>query len=361
MNVFAHHDFDHHEQIVFCNDAATGLKAIIAIHSTALGPALGGSRMFAYPDEQAALTDVLRLSRGMSYKAAMAGLPLGGGKSVIIGDPRKDKTPALMRAFGDAVERLGGRYITAEDSGTSVPDMQAVAERTRHVSGVAEKPDGRGGLRSGDPSPQTARGCFVGLKAAVGHRLGRNGGADLAGLSVAVQGVGNVGFDLARRLTEAGATVYACDVYTPNLERAVAELGVFALAPEALMDQPVDVFAPCALGGALNRDTLPRLQAAIVAGAANNQLSGPEIDLALQERGVLYAPDYVLNAGGLIDVADERDGFDPARVEARINGIGATLREIFQRADAEGRPTQQVADRIARERIAQGAVTAQAA
>ncbi|MDX1605340.1 MAG: Glu/Leu/Phe/Val dehydrogenase dimerization domain-containing protein [Candidatus Competibacterales bacterium] len=348
MSVFTHEAFDAHEQVVFCHDAASGLRAIIAIHDTTLGPALGGCRMWPYPSENAALTDVLRLARGMSYKSALAGLELGGGKSVIIGDPRRDKHPDLLRAFAHQVDALGGRYIAAEDSGTSVEDLRLMHEFTPHVAGIADKPAADGRRRSGDPSPATAYGVFAGLRAAVAHRLGRR---ELAGLRVAVQGVGHVGLRLARLLREAGADLWLSDVDPERLQAAADELGATAVAPEAVFDLDVDVFAPCALGAVIDDRTLPRLRARVIAGAANNQLAEPRHGRLLQERGILYAPDYVINAGGIIDVALERRGFDRAQLLARLDGIHDVLLEIFHRAETEHRPTAEIADWIAEERL----------
>ncbi|GKW50143.1 Glu/Leu/Phe/Val family dehydrogenase [Halomonas sp. NCCP-2165] len=318
--MFDHPDFDHHEQVVYGCDEASGLKAIIAIHNTHLGPALGGLRVFPYASDGEALSDVLRLSRGMSYKSALAGLPLGGGKAVIIADPRRDKTPALMRAMGRLVERLGGRYITAEDSGTSEADMQWIAEETTYVTGLRRSED-----ESGDPSPFTALGVFHGLQAAVRHGLGRD---DLDGVRVAIQGVGSVGAHLAE------------------------ELGAATLPPEAIFDADVDVFAPCALGGAIDETACRRLRAKVVAGAANNQLATPAAGEALHRRGILYAPDYVTNAGGVIEVAwQRRSDYDRQAVIAQVERIGTTLATIFEGARREGKRPEQVADRLAEERF----------
>ena len=288
MSVFNHPDFDHHERVAFYNDSNTGLRAIIAVHNTHLGPALGGCRMWPYPTEADAIRDVLRLSRGMTYKSAVAGLPLGGGKSVIVGDPRKDKSEALMRAMGAAVEGLGGCYIAAEDSGTGVADMKAMATRTTHVAGVAEKRNSDGTLRSGDPSPATAYGAFIGLKAAVRSRLGTD---DLTGVRVAVQGVGSVGFRLAKHLTDAGARLWVTDIHADQAQRAEQELGAMAVAPDAIFDLDVDVFAPCALGGTINDQTLERLRAVVVAGADKNHNQSPDPSPALADLDILYAPD----------------------------------------------------------------------
>ena len=346
MSVFSHPEFDQHEQVVFGHDQASGLKAIIAIHDTTLGPALGGCRMWSYASDEEALRDVLRLSRGMTYKSALANLPLGGGKAVIIGDPQQGKSEALFQAMGDFIDSLGGRYITAADSGTGVAEMRLMAERTRHVAGASV----REGF-NGDPSPSTAYGVFVGLQAAVRHRLGRD---DLRGLKVAIQGVGQVGFGLARHLHEAGAELFVTDIVAANVQRAVDELGAHAVRQQDIYGLDVDVFAPCALGAIVNRDTLEALRAPVIAGAANNQLASPELAEELRSRGCLYAPDYAINAGGIIDVAFQRGDATPAELRAHLDGIGATLAEIFARADAEGATTTAIADRLARERLQAG-------
>lgn len=348
MPIFAHPEFDQHEQVVFCNDKATGLKAIIAIHNTQLGPALGGCRMWPYADEQQALRDVLRLSRGMTYKSALAGLPLGGGKAVIIADPRKDKSDALLQAMGAFVDSLGGRYITAADSGTGVAEMAAMGKRTRYVVGAGERQATGGGLRSGDPSPSTANGVFIGLREAVAQRLG---GRDLSGLKVAIQGVGQVGFNLARQLHAAGAQLWVSDIQDANVQRAVQELGAQAVSEEDIYGLDVDVFSPCAMGAILNDDTLKVLRAPVIAGAANNQLARPEHAEVLWRSGRLHAPDYAINAGGIIDVSYEYNGGTPEQVQQHVEGIGQTLRQIFLRAEAEGRNTQVIADSLALERL----------
>ena len=344
MSVFSHPAYDNHEEVAFYHDAKSGLKAIIAVHNTNLGPSLGGCRMWPYADDSEALNDVLRLSRGMTYKSAMAGLKLGGGKSVIIGDPRKEKTPELLRAMGDFLNTLGGRYITAEDSGTSVADMKIIGERTEYVSGVIA-----GQEHGGDPSPSTAYGVFVGLKAAVEHRWGR---ADLAGLKVSIQGVGNVGFRLAKLLKEAGAELFVTDIFQDNVDRAVNELGATAVSAEEIFDLDVDLFAPCALGAILNDDTISRLKVGAIAGAANNQLAEERHAKVLRDKGILYAPDYVINAGGIIDVYYQQLGdYNPAQVKAHIESIGTTMQEVFLRADESGETTAHVADQIAEERF----------
>ena len=347
MAVFSLSDFADHEQVVFVSDDKSGLKAIVAVHNSNLGPALGGCRMWPYASEEEAVRDVLRLSRGMTYKSAMARLKLGGGKSVIIGNPRTDKTPALLAAFARALEQLNGRYIAAEDSGTSVADMKYMTQFTRHVAGIHDKPSDEG-TRSGDPSPATAYGTFVGIQTAVKERLGRD---SLEGLRVAVQGVGNVGFDLARQLGEAGVKLWVTDIHREPLVQAGKELGATVVAPEEIFGLDVDVFAPCALGAVLNDSTLPQLKAKVVAGAANNQLAEARHGVELMKRGILYAPDYVINAGGIIDVYHERIGFDRSALLKHIEGIRENLMEVFERAREEERPTAEVADAIAEERF----------
>ena len=347
MAVFSLSDFADHEQVVFVSDDKSGLKAIIAVHNSNLGPALGGCRMWPYASEEEAVRDVLRLSRGMTYKSAMANLKLGGGKSVIIGNPRTHKTPELLAAFARALEQLNGRYIAAEDSGTSVADMKYMTQFTQHVAGIHDKPSDAG-TRSGDPSPATAYGSFIGIKAAVKERLGRD---SLDGLRVAVQGVGNVGFDLARQLKEAGAQLWVTDIHREALVQAGKELGATVVAPDEIFGLDVDVFAPCALGAILNDSTIPQLKATIVAGAANNQLAEARHGLELMKRGILYAPDYVINAGGIIDVYHERIGFERAALIRHIEGIRDNLMEVFERAREEERPTAEVADAIAEERF----------
>ncbi len=348
MSVFSHPEFDNHQAVHFCCDPESGLRAIIAVHNSNRGPALGGCRMWPYSSDEEALRDVLRLSRGMTYKSALADLPLGGGKSVIIGDPRQHKSDALLRAMGRFLEQLGGLYIAAEDSGTSVRDLKVMGEVTTQVAGVQEKPGSLGMASSGDPSPATAYGVFVGIKAAVAHKLQRD---DLRGVRVAVQGVGNVGLRLARHLREAGAELWVSDIYPEQVKRAVEELGAHPVSSAEIIDLEVDVFAPCALGAVINDQSLERLRAAVVAGAANNQLAEERHGQALLERGILYAPDFAINAGGIIDVCYERIGHDAARVQAHIERSAATLQEIFNRADRDGVSTAVVANQLAEERF----------
>lgn len=347
MPVFQHAAFDHHELVAYHADPGSGLRAIIAVHNTRLGKGLGGCRMWPYASEDEALTDVLRLSRGMTYKAALAGLPQGGGKSVILGDPRRDKTPAMMRAMGRFVETLGGRYVVAEDSGTNVADIRLMAQETRHVGGLADEKAAAAG-RTGDPSPATAYGVFVGIRAAVRAKLGRE---DLKGLRVAIQGLGNVGSRLAAHLHEAGAKLWVTDLQATAVERCVEAFGATAVAMDEIFAVEAEVFAPCALGAVINDRTLPRLKAPIVAGAANNQLAEARHDQALADRGILYAPDYVINAGGIIDIYYEGPGYDAATVRAHLDRIGETLGTVFERARQQNRPTGEIADRMAEERF----------
>ncbi|MCB9948804.1 MAG: Glu/Leu/Phe/Val dehydrogenase [Rhodospirillaceae bacterium] len=345
MCAFHHPSFDGHESVTYAHDPAVGLTAIIAIHSRALGPAAGGCRMAAYPSTDAALNDVLRLSRGMTYKNAMAGLALGGGKSVIIGDPATAKTPALLEAYARAVDRLGGAYYAAEDMGIGAQDVHVMGKVTRFVAGRPE-----GSAASGDPSPVTARGVFLGIRLAVRRALGRD---DLAGIRVAVQGLGNVGFSLCRKLRAAGADLVVADVRRAAVDAAVAELGAIPVSTDEIFDAAVDVFAPCAGGAILTGQTVGRLNARIVAGAANNQLLDDACGQALRDRGILYLPDYVINGGGIINVAAEIAGrYDPSWVEHKLQRLMTTLDEVVGEAGRSGLPTNIVADRMAERRIA---------
>ncbi|SFM37452.1 Glu/Leu/Phe/Val family dehydrogenase [Marinobacter zhejiangensis] len=348
MNVFSHPEFDNHEHVSFFCDPKTGLKAIIAVHNTSRGPALGGCRMFPYATDEEALRDVLRLSRGMTYKSALANLDLGGGKSVIIGDPRKFKTEELMEAMGRFIEQLNGLYIAAEDSGTSVADLQIMGRNTKHVAGIASHPGFDGKPSNGDPSPATAYGTFVGLKAAVKHKLGIT---DLTGLKVAIQGIGNVGYRLARHLHEAGAQLWVYDIHQDQMDRAVEEFGAIPVSADDILSLPVDVIAPCALGAVLNDQSIPKIQAKVIAGAANNQLEHPYHDEVLMNQGILYTPDFVINAGGIIDVFHERTDHDADKVRAHVESIGETLEEIFTRSDRDQRPTGVIANELAEERF----------
>jgi leucine dehydrogenase len=343
MAVFTHPEFDAHERVAFRFDRESGLKGIIAVHNTRLGNALGGCRMWPYASDNEALTDVLRLSRGMTYKAALAGLPQGGGKSVIMGDPRHEKTPALIRAMGRFVESFGGSYIVAEDSGTSVADMRLMSSETRHVAGFVDE-NSAGSGRTGDPSPATAMGVFIGIQSAAKAKLGRD---HLKGLKVAIQGVGNVGGRLAKHLADAGARLWVTDMHQPAVRRCVDELGAEAVPHDEVHALDVDVFAPCALGAVLNDKTIAQIKAKIVAGAANNQLAHPKHDYALLERGILYAPDYVINAGGIIEIYYEGPDYDEQKVTAHLQRIGATLTKIFEHSATSQRPTGEIADRMA--------------
>ncbi len=348
MSVFSHTEFSQHQQVSFFSDTDSGLKAIVAVHNTSRGPALGGCRMYPYASDEAALRDVLRLSKGMTYKSALANLKLGGGKSVIIGDPRTQKSEALLRAMGRFLNQLGGFYIAAEDSGTGVEDLKVMGLETPWVAGVQDRIGTDGQLRNGDPSPSTAFGTYVGLCAAVKHQLGRS---DLDGLKVAVQGIGNVGYRLAEQLHQAGAELFVTDIHHQQVERAVDELNAKAVSAEEIIGLDVDVFAPCALGAVINDQSIERLQARVVAGAANNQLAEERHGAVLKRKGVLYAPDYVINAGGIIDIGMEREGASPVVVQSKLEEIGDTLTEIFQRSDREQMPTSDIADRLAEERF----------
>jgi valine dehydrogenase (NAD+) len=334
-----------HEQVVFCNDPESGLRAIIAIHSTALGPALGGTRFYPYASEADAVADALRLSAAMSYKNSLAGLDLGGGKAVIIGDPHKDKTEALLRAYGRFVEALGGRYLTACDVGTYNADLDVVARETRFAHGRSEAYGG-----CGDSSVLTAYGVYQGMRAAAQHCWGS---PSLAGRTVAVAGVGKVGSWLVGHLMDEGADVVVTDVAPAAVERLqVRYPAVRAVADTAaLIATPHDVYAPCALGGALDRDTVAALPARIVCGGANNQLATPEVAEQLRGRGILYAPDYLVNAGGVIQVEDERHGFSFARAQSKASGIFDVALRVFEAADAERVSPAVAADRLAEERM----------
>ena len=336
-----------HEQVVFCQDRPTGLKAIIGIYSTALGPALGGTRFYPYADEEAAVTDVLNLSRGMAYKNALAGLDLGGGKAVIWGDPAQIKSEGLLRAYGRFVESLKGRYYTACDVGTYVPDMDVIARETRYVTGRSVEHGG-----AGDSSILTAWGVFQGMRAAAEHTWG---GPTLAGRRVGIAGLGKVGKYLAGHLIEDGATVVATDVNEAALDWARATYPQIDLVADtqALITSDIDVYAPCALGGALDDDTVAALRAKVVTGGANNQLAHPGIEKLLEERGILYTPDYVVNAGGVIQVADEIEGFNFERAKLRATRIFDTTGQILRLADDEGVPPAVAADRLAERRMAE--------
>lgn len=335
-------DFDDHEQVVFCSDKDSGLKAIIAVHSTKLGAAVGGCRMWDYASDEEALIDVLRLSRGMTYKNAMAGLTMGGGKSVIIGDAKSIKSEALFKAFGRALNGLSGRYVSAEDVNITTDDIAIANTETPYVTGTEGK--------SGNPAPFTALGTFLGLKAAVKHRLKRE---DLTGLKVAVQGLGSVGFYLCEHLHKAGAKLVVTDINEQAMQKAAEQFDAQVVGLNEIYDQDVDVYAPCALGATINDATIDRIKATVVAGCANNQLAEPRHDQALVERGILYAPDYVINAGGIINVSFE-ENYDLEKATAKVEEIYDTLLDVFTKAELEQKPTGQVADEMAREIIARG-------
>ncbi len=334
--MFSHPDYDGHEVLLFTQDAASGLRALIAIHDTTLGPAFGGCRMYPYSSEQHAMTDVLRLSRGMTYKAAICGLPYGGGKSVIIADPSRDKTPALLHAMGRIIEDLGGRYITADDVGTTLADLVIMREVTRHTAGARQA------------LPATAFGVFEALRAAAEVCLGRS---DLEGLRVAVQGLGNVGMPLCGYLSAAGAALVVSDLDGNRCAQAAATYGATLAAPEEIHAQHVDVFAPAALGAVLNDATIPCLRCRVVCGGANNQLAEARHDAALAVRGIVFVPDYLANAGGVIDFHQETIDDQPDAVLASVARIGAITRGVLRCAAATGATPLSVADGIVRARI----------
>ena len=341
--VFSNLYFNGHEQVVFCHDTETGLKAIIGIHNTVLGPALGGTRMWNYENEYDALVDVLRLSRGMTFKAAISGLDLGGGKAVIIGDARKDKTDALMRKFGAFVNSLGGRYITAEDVGINTRDMELVKMETDHVTGI---PESMGG--AGDPSPVTAYGVFMGMKAAAKYKWGSD---SLAGKTVLVQGVGHVGETVVKYVTEAGANVIINDIYDDVLEDVASKFNAKIVKGD-IYDTDMDIYAPCALGATVNNATIERLRCSIIAGAANNQLADEVVHgHRLQERGIIYAPDFLINAGGLINVNSEIAGYSRDEVFSRTENIYDTTLACLTYAEKNNVTTHQAALEKAQQRI----------
>lgn len=346
MSVFADDAFDDHERVVFCSDKNTGLHAIIAIHSTALGPAAGGCRLWNYANDDEALHDVLRLSQGMSYKNALAGLNFGGGKAVIIKTPEFQGEEALFEAFGDFVEEQNGRYITAEDVGMSVSTMETIARRTKHVSGLPQK----GNKAGGDPSPKTAFGIFKGIEAAVQFKLNKE---TVAGITVAVQGVGHVGYYLSKSLSEAGAKLFVADIDQDKVKRVCDEFSATAVDLNEILFQQVDVVAPCALGAILTKDSISKLQTTIVAGGANNQLETHADGQRITDAGILYAPDYVINAGGIINVSSEYYGdCTDEEVLNQVAAIGPRLTGIFTEAAAAGKPTSDIANTQARKLIA---------
>jgi leucine dehydrogenase len=339
VSIFEHREFAGHERVLFCSDEPAGLRAIIAIHDRTLGPAVGGCRLFPYRNEDAALTDVLRVSKGMTYQNALAGLPFGGGKSVILADPSA-KTPALLRAYAEFVERLHGEYWTGEGVNIGTADVEVLARHTRYVMGRVTNE-----VHSGDPSPFTAAGCIAGMKACLQHVFGTTA---LAGRRVAIQGVGNVGFALARLVADAGATLVVSDVRRDLSERARLAFGAVVVSADEIYDQACDIFAPCAMGGVLTDETVRRLHARIVCGAANNQLATPGVGQLLAERGIAYAPDYVVNAGGLLNASGDFFGrYDADDVWRRVRAIQETTARVLATAARERRPTHEVADRMA--------------
>lgn len=344
MTLFGHGELSGHEQVVYCSNEAVGLRAIIAIHDTTLGPALGGLRMWPYATEEQALTDVLRLSRGMTYKNALAGLNLGGGKAVVIGDPRNDRTEARMRSLGRFIDALGGRYITAEDVGMTERDMESIFCETDWVVG---NPPAQGG--SGDPSPFTAQGVVAGIRASLRERYGHD---SIGECRFAVQGVGHVGADLVRRLREHDAEVTITDVDLDAAQQLADTQGCRVVDPEDIYGVDVDVFCPCALGGVIDDQTLPQLRCEIVAGAANNQLADNAAGNGLHDRGIVYAPDYAINAGGVMNVSLELEGYSRERALGMVERIEETLTTIYARARGDGVPTWLAADRVAEARIA---------
>lgn len=343
MRLFTSPAFDDHEEVVFFHDRESGLRAIVAIHDRTLGPAIGGLRMWPYPDDDAALTDVLRLSRGMTFKSAVAGLDAGGGKAVIIGDPSSDKSPELLHAFGRALQRLGGRYYTAEDVGTGPADMDRIGEVTPYVLGTTAG-------RTGDPSPMTARGVWLGIRSAVQAQFGRS----LDGVRVAIQGLGHVGYEVARLLRADGAELIVADLDRDRVARAIGSLGARAVGVEEVLEVEAEVLAPCALGGVVNDATVGRFRCRVIAGAANNQLLEPRHGDELHRRGILYAPDYVINGGGIIAIAEELapGGYQADRVARRVGEIGGVLSRIFALSRNADRPTHLVADDLALARLA---------
>jgi leucine dehydrogenase len=343
MNLFTHMAKDDYEQVVVCQDKESGLKAIIAIHDTTLGPALGGTRMWTYSSEEAAFEDALRLARGMTYKNAAAGLNLGGGKTVIIGDPKKDKNEAMFRAFGRFIQGLNGRYITAEDVGTTVSDMDLVYSETDYVTGVSPAFGS-----SGNPSPVTAYGVYVGIKAAAKKAYGTD---SLEGKKIAVQGIGNVAYNMCRYLHEEGAELIVTDINAESVERAVREFGATAVGIDEIYDVDCDIYSPCALGATINDNTLSRLKANVIAGAANNQLLENRHGDLLQEKGIVYAPDYVINSGGVINVADELLGYNRDRAMKKVETIYDSIEKIFEISERDNIPTYAAANRLAEERI----------
>lgn len=332
-----------YEQLIFCQNQQSGLKAIICIHDTTLGPALGGTRMWAYESEEEAIEDALRLGRGMTYKNAAAGLNFGGGKTVIIGDPRKDKNEEMFRALGRYIQGLNGRYITAEDVGTTVADLELIHEETDYVTGISPEFGS-----SGNPSPVTAYGVYRGMKAAAKEAFGTD---SLEGKTIAVQGVGNVAYTLCRYLHEEGAILIVTDINKEAIKRAVQDFAAKAIDPNDIYNVPCDIYAPCALGATINDQTIPKFKAKVIAGSANNQLKEEHHGDRLHELGILYAPDYVINAGGVINVADELNGYNRERAMKKVEMIYDNIAKVIEISKREGIPTYKAADRLAEERI----------
>ena len=335
-----------HEQVVYCNDPSSGLRAIIAIHNTALGPALGGCRMYPYKNEEDALIDVLRLSRGMTYKASIANLNLGGGKAVIIADPEKDKSEVLLRSFGKFVDSLNGKYITAEDVGMSVHDMEYIRMETEYVTGIKRAMGG-----SGDPSILTALGLYVGMQAALKKKLNI---LNMKGLKVGVQGLGKVGYYLCNHLKDAGAEIYGYDVDKDRLNKAIEDFGLIPISNDELLSMDLDIFSPCALGAIVNPNSIKTLKCSIIAGAANNQLEKESRDSKLLlKKGIMYVPDYVINSGGLMNVANELQGYNKEKARYQVEGIYHILMRIFDYAIANDISTLEAANHLAERRISE--------
>ncbi|VDH00203.1 Leucine dehydrogenase [Lysinibacillus sphaericus] len=343
MEIIKYMETYDYEQLVICQDKTTGLKAFIAIHDTTLGPALGGTRMWTYNSEEEAIEDALRLARGMTYKNAAAGLNLGGGKAVIMGNPKTDKNDELFRAFGRFIEGLNGRYITAEDVGTTEADMDLIHLETDYVTGVSAEFGS-----SGNPSPVTALGVYVGMKAAAKEAFGDD---SLKGKTIAVQGVGNVAYTMCEYLHEEGAKLIVTDINEEAVQRAVDNFGATAVGINEIYGVDADIFSPCALGAVINDDTIPQLKAKVIAGSANNQLKNPEHGDKIHEMGLVYAPDYVINSGGVINVADELDGYNRERALKKVNTIYDTIEKIFAISKRDNIPSYVAADRLAEERI----------
>ncbi|API90489.1 MULTISPECIES: Leu/Phe/Val dehydrogenase [Virgibacillus] len=343
MELFRYMEQDDYEQVVFCQDKNSGLKAIIVIHDTTLGPALGGTRMWTYETEEAALEDALRLAKGMTYKNAAAGLNLGGGKTVIIGDPKTDKNPEMFRAFGRYIQGLNGRYITAEDVGTTVHDMDLIHMETDFVTGISPESGS-----SGNPSPVTGYGVYKGMKAAAKEAFGDD---SLTGKTIAVQGVGNVAYALCEHLHKEGARLVVTDINQAAIQRAVDDFGAESVEPDAIYDVNCDIYAPCALGATINDETIPIIKAKVIAGSANNQLKESRHGDMIHKRGIIYAPDYVINSGGVINVADELQGYNYDRAMKKVETIYDSLQKVFAIAKRDHIPTYLAADRMAEERI----------